>query len=46
MIAMVSRKLAGVLKEAGQSNEAEHLDKEYGTCRRKDIDLNDHFFYP
>ncbi|CAB4020222.1 Nephrocystin-3, partial, partial [Paramuricea clavata] len=40
VIAMVSRKLAGVLEEAGQSNEAAHLDKEYGTCRKKDIDLN------
>ena len=46
MIAMVSRHLAGVLKEAGQSNEAAHLDKEYGTCRRKDLDLNGHSVYP
>ncbi|CAB4036995.1 Myotubularin-related 14, partial [Paramuricea clavata] len=35
MIAMVSAGLAGVLKEAGQSNEAAYLDKEYESFVQK-----------
>ncbi|CAB4042913.1 Nephrocystin-3 [Paramuricea clavata] len=40
LIANVSRYLAGVLEEAGQANEAAHLDKEYGNVASKTLILS------